>query len=78
VSVVTAKAILEAALKLPPRSRARLAGKLLDSLAETDGDEALQAGARVAEQRLQGILAGKTKGIPEEEAHRLVFGKSKP
>jgi putative addiction module component len=72
---MTSKTILEAALKLPPKSRARLAGQLLDSLDEPVWEEAIIAGATVAEQRLRRVLAGKTKGIPEDEAHRRLFGK---
>ena len=72
---MTAKAILEAALKLPAGTRARLAGKLLDSLDEPVWEEALKAGAKVAEQRLRGLRTGKNKAIPEDEAHRLLFSR---
>jgi putative addiction module component len=72
---MTAKAILEAALKLPAKARARLVGQLLDSLEEPVWEETMRAGAKVAEQRLRRLLTGKTEGIPEEEAHRRLFGK---
>jgi Putative addiction module component len=74
---MTTKAILDAALKLPAKTRARLAGKLLDSLDEPVWEEAIIAGAKVAEQGLRGLRTGKTKGIPEDEAHRLLFGRKK-
>jgi hypothetical protein len=75
---MTSKAIFEAALKLPTRTKARLVGKLLDSLGEPDWEECLLAGAKVAEQRLSRVTTGKTKGIPEEEAHRRLFAKKNP
>jgi hypothetical protein len=73
--IMSTKTILAAALKLPARSRARLAGKLLDSLDEPVWDEAIVAGAKVADERLRRLHADKTKGIPEERAHRQLFGK---
>jgi hypothetical protein len=75
---MTTKAIIEAALKLPARTRARLAGKLLDSLDEPVWEEALVAGARVAEERLRRLFDGKVQGIPEHVAHRRLFGKKSP
>jgi putative addiction module component (TIGR02574 family) len=74
---MTTKAILEAALQLPERSRARLVGKLLDSLNEPTRNDVILAGAKLAERRLQALINGKTTGIPEEEAHRRLFGKKK-
>lgn len=74
---MTTKAILEAALKLPDKTRARLVRKLLDSLDEPLWEEALSAGAKIAEQRLRRLQNGKAKGIPEAEAHRMLFGKKK-
>jgi hypothetical protein len=71
---MTSKAILEAALKLAAKSRARLAGKLLDSLEENVLEESLVAGAKVAEARLRRLVQGETKGIGEAEAHRRLFG----
>jgi hypothetical protein len=72
---MTSKAIYEAALKLPPGKRARLASQLLDSLDEGGWTEAVVAGARIAEKRLRDLAKGKTKGIPESEAHRILFDK---
>ena len=74
---MTTKTILEAALKLPPKTRARLASQLLESLDEPVWESFL-AGAKMAEQRLRRLRAGKTKGISEEEAHRRLFAKKKP
>ena len=73
---MTSKAILDAALKLPAKTRARLAAKLLDSLDEPVW-EALRAGAELAERRLHALRTGQSKGIPEPEAHRLLFGRKK-
>jgi hypothetical protein len=73
--IMTAKAILEAALKLPAKTRARLVGSLLDSLDEPVWEEVMHAGAKVAEQRWRRLLTGRTKGVPEEEARRRLFGK---
>jgi hypothetical protein len=75
--IMTDKTILQAALKLPPKTRARLAGQLLDSLDESVWEETIVSGARLAEQRLRRLRTEKTKGIPEEEAHRRLFGKRK-
>lgn len=75
---MTGTTILKAALKLPSKTRARLAGRLLDSLDEPVWEETIVAGAKSAEQRLRRLRTGKTKGIPEEEAHRRLFGKKKP
>jgi hypothetical protein len=72
---MTVKAILEAALILSARDRVRLVGQLLDSLEEPVWEEAMRAGAKVAEQRLRRLLTGKTKGVSEAEAHRRLFGK---
>jgi hypothetical protein len=72
---MSTEAILKAALKLPPRSRARLAGRLLDSLDEPVWDDAIVAGAKVAEVRLRRLHSGKTKGVPREKANRQLFDK---
>ncbi len=74
---MTVKAILEAALKLPTKTRARLAGQLLDSLGDSAWEETILAGAKVAEKRLSALAKGKNKGIPEATAHRLLFGRKK-
>ena len=39
--------------------------------------EALRAGAELAERRLHALRTGQSKGIPEPEAHRLLFGRKK-
>jgi hypothetical protein len=73
---MTVKAILEAALTLPATARARLVGQLLESLEEPLREEAMRTGAKLAEKRLRRLLAGKTKGVSEAEAHRRLFGKN--
>jgi len=74
---MTAKAVLDAALKLPKRSRARLVEKLLDSLDELEGidEDALREGAKIAERRLRDLRTGKTKAIPGDQVHREIFGR---
>jgi hypothetical protein len=67
---MTTNAILEAAMKLSAKSRAQLAGKLLDSIDEPVWEEALLACAKIAERRLRRLRTGKTKGVPEAEARR--------
>jgi len=58
------------ALKLDPRSRARLAGKLLDSLEQSTGDEIEATWAEEAERRNAELDTDPGAGIPAEEALR--------
>jgi hypothetical protein len=70
---MTAKTVLEAALGLSPKSRRRIAEKLLDSL---EGDELrslLRAGATLADERIRAVGGGKMRTISEEEAERTLL-----
>ena len=70
-----ARALLEQALKLAPAERVKLANELWDSvdLADEAVEFELSPEWREAiERRVQGILSGKTKGIPASEAVALL------
>ena len=72
------KAIAEAALALPKNKRLLLARKLLESLDEPVWADAIEAGARIAEQRLRRLKQGKSRAIPEAEALEMLFGQKRP
>lgn len=64
-----ALSLLEQALKLSPTDRLRLARRLEESVEESgDGLELSPEWCEEIDRRLDGILSGKTKGIPAEEA----------
>lgn len=58
---MTARTILEQALKLPKRQRMKIAEELFDSAIDHD---ALVAGAKVAEERLQAYERGEIGAKP--------------
>jgi putative addiction module component (TIGR02574 family) len=60
------KSLLNEILKLPRRSRAILAGKILESL-ESAREEALDIWIEEADRRWQGFKAGKLRAIPAKE-----------
>jgi hypothetical protein len=74
---MTTKAILEAALKLPTKSRVRLASKLLDSVDEPVWSKVVLDGAKQAERRLRILRNNESAAIPADEAHARLFGKHK-
>jgi putative addiction module component (TIGR02574 family) len=67
------KKLLAAALKMPRKSRAELAEKLLESLDEPVLDEAIEE----AERRWQAFKEGKIKAIPIEEVFPKLAAKNK-
>ena len=69
-----AKKLLSETLRLPRKSRAMIADKLIASLEEKDE---LAAAVDVAEQRWQDYKDGKIKGIPIEEVFPSVKSTSK-
>jgi hypothetical protein len=71
---MTAKSILEAALKLPKKERLRMAKKLEESAAEED---LLIAGAEEAEKLLDAYERGEIRGSPAEEVLQRLRRKSK-
>jgi len=63
-----AKALLAEALKLPAKQRLELARKLEESVeGQDDAFELSPEWEREIERRIEGIVSGKTKGIPLEE-----------
>jgi len=66
-----ARTLLEQALKLTPAERVELANELWDSVDladEADEFELSPEWREAIERRVQGIVSGKTKGIPANEA----------
>jgi len=68
------KALIEAALKLPPEARGAIANRLLDSLQDEEVDPDVEAAweAEVA-RRVQELDAGKVKTIPWAEARQQIL-----
>ena len=68
--------VFDAAMSLPAKERAELAGKLLESLDDAvDQGEIDEAWENEALARLQAYDEGKMKGIPLEEVlHKLRHG----
>ena len=66
--------LLEAAMKLPADARSELADRLLDSLDSPFADPEIEAEwAAEIKQRVDDIKSGRVKGIPWEEARRMIF-----
>jgi hypothetical protein len=61
---MSAAPVLRAALKLPPRSRARLAGQLLSSIENETQKRIDRLWAREAEARIDAFDAGSMKSVP--------------
>ncbi len=59
--------LLKEALKLPPKNRATLAEKILQSLEVNAKEEVLDAWVEEAEKRWQAFKRGEIPGIPAEE-----------
>jgi putative addiction module component (TIGR02574 family) len=71
--------VFHAALSLPEKDRAELAGQLLDSLDEAvDRDEIDKAWAEEAMARLKAYDEGRMKGIPLEDVLRKLKQGSAP
>jgi len=68
-----AKKLLADVLKLPRKSRAIIAEKLLESLDE----DAMDAGIEEADRRWKADTDGKIKGIPIEEVFPNLASKTK-
>jgi putative addiction module component (TIGR02574 family) len=69
------KQLLSAALRLPPETRAALAGELIQSL-ETEVDEdAESAWADEIGRRTAELEAGTVKTIPWEEVRKKLFAR---
>lgn len=65
------------ALKLDPKARARLAGKLLESLETLSEEENARLWAEEAQRRDTGMDANPRSSCPAEEVFREARGKLK-
>ena len=69
--------LLEAALNLPEPARAALADRLLDSLGPVFADAEIEAEwAAEIKRRVNDIKSGREKGIPLEEAWKIIMDDS--
>lgn len=66
-NVQTLESIEEAALKLQPEARARLAHSLVESLGDLPSHQLESLWLDEAERRAEEMESGKVKGIPGEE-----------
>jgi putative addiction module component (TIGR02574 family) len=73
----TAK-VTKVALKLPPRSRAKLAEQLLRSLDDPNQKEIDSLWANEAEARVDAFERGEMKAIPAREVFRKLRARKRP
>ena len=69
-----AKQLLEEALKLPVRERARLVSSLIESLDENDEADVEQAWLEEIQKRAREFETGKVQGLTWAEARRIMLG----
>jgi putative addiction module component (TIGR02574 family) len=69
-----AKKLLEEAMELPVRQRARLVSSLIDSLEESDEADVEQAWIDEAHKRAQELETGQVQGLTWAEARRIMLG----
>lgn len=69
-----AKKLLEEALKLPVRQRARLVSSLIDSLEETDEADVERAWIDEVHKRARELETGQVQGLTWSEARRIMLG----
>ena len=70
-----AEKLLEDAMRLPPESRAALAGSLLSSLEPSDDEEDVATAWRMeVASRLEELDSGQVEAVSWEEAQRRIFG----
>jgi len=69
---MTAKAarVLQDALQLPPKTRADIAGTLIESLDEPADERVEEAWAKEIERRIRDVESGKVKLVPWSEVRR--------
>lgn len=70
----TIEGLYDAAMSLSAEDREHLAVLLLDSLEPPDPD-AEAAWAEELQRRIEDLRTGREKGIPWEEAHRMIFAE---
>ena len=68
-----AKQLLEEALKLPVRERARLVSLLIESLDEKDEDDVEEAWIEEVQKRARELETGKVQGLTWAEARRIML-----
>jgi putative addiction module component (TIGR02574 family) len=69
-----AKKLLEEAMKLPVRQRARLVSSLIDSLEESDEADVEQAWIEEVYERARELDTGRVRGLTWAEARRIMLG----
>lgn len=69
-----AKKLLEEAMKLPVRQRARLVSSLIDSLEESDEADVEQAWIDEVHKRARELETGQVRGLTWAEARRIMLG----
>lgn len=69
-----AKKLLEEAMRLPVRQRARLLSSLIDSLEESDEVDVEQAWIDEVHRRAQELETGQVQGLSWAEARRVIVG----
>ena len=69
-----AKRLLEEAMKLPVRQRARLLSSLIDSLEESDEVDVEQAWIDEVHRRARDLETGQVQGLTWAEARRVILG----
>ena len=69
-----AKKLLEEAMKLPVRQRARLVSSLIDSLEESDETDVEQAWIDEVHKRARELETGQVRGLTWAEARRIMLG----
>ena len=69
-----AKKLLEEAMKLPVRQRARLVSSLIDSLEDSDEADVEQAWIDEVHKRARELETGQVQGLTWAEGRRIVLG----
>ena len=69
-----AEKLFEDAMRLPPESRAALAGSLLSSLEPSADEDAATAWRTEVASRLHELDSGQVQAVSWEEAQRRIFG----
>jgi putative addiction module component (TIGR02574 family) len=69
-----AEKLLEDAMRLPPESRAALAGSLLSSLEPSDDEDVAIAWRMEVASRLEELDSGQVEAVSWEETQRRIFG----
>jgi putative addiction module component (TIGR02574 family) len=75
---ISAKQIIAAAMKLPPKLKVKLAEELLESVEPLNQPEIDHAWVIEVRRRLRDVQEGKAHTIPAEEAFRSIDARLKP